>query len=344
MRLTLESFSWIQRLLASLSTSPDDLHCLVMSVIINDLGKDAKLAVEYQELTGENIESFNHDVILIKAVNAGLIRCLDRLPSQQMEYLIRGLKLEAELNLGQLAQAENPPAALSVLRCLQGDKRAFDEQFTKLLLDVSGAMGHMDWTSAKLMTEPVLQTLCAAYDAGSSIVSGECGVWDAYNIVLTRRAHILSEKGLRSLDINDFENRALMRLLCMGRVTDVEVARSFESTWQSLSPDVRQSLAHNLNLVGSVTEPAVLPTYMPALLSEIVDLTVTETEDVRKRALDAAFRYLSRVMTITRKPSKPVDFVERSVLRVVKEVVQCQEFRANPEILETTDIPEDVVG
>jgi hypothetical protein len=57
-----------------------------------------------------------------------------------------------------------------------------------------------------------------------------------------------------------------MRLLCMAGIADVEAAKLFDETWDTLDSVTKKSLIHSLNIDGSVAEPAVQPTYMPALL------------------------------------------------------------------------------
>jgi hypothetical protein len=84
----------------SAAVDPADLYALVTSVVINDLGKDAQLAADYRAVTSEDISGLNHDMILLKAINAGLVPCMDRLPPQNKAAVIRGPVLGAEFNFG----------------------------------------------------------------------------------------------------------------------------------------------------------------------------------------------------------------------------------------------------
>lgn len=83
-------------------------------------------------------------MILIKAVDAGLVHCLDRLSGDQKQEVVCGLRLGAKFNFGQLAQAENAPACLSSLMDMKSHPRAFHLHFLEQLLDMAGAAGHMD--------------------------------------------------------------------------------------------------------------------------------------------------------------------------------------------------------
>jgi len=114
----------------------------------------------------------------------------------------------------------------------------------------------------------------------------------------------------------------------------------------SLNNSVRQSLVQSLNVDGSLAEPAVQPTYMPALLAAAVDVGEKKEgeQDAKQKALQSALRFLSRVMTTTKKPSGPVTVIECSVLAVLKDVVQGTEFRSNPDILDSVEVPESAVA
>jgi hypothetical protein len=85
---------------------------------------------------------------------------------------------------------------------------------------------------------------------------------------------------------------------------------------------------------GSVDEPAIQPTYAPALLS----LIKTRTQ------LVAALEYLSRVMSVKSRVDSSAILVERSVFGVLKRHIESDEFRENPSILEDVEVPEDVVA
>ncbi|KAI9871448.1 MAG: hypothetical protein M1823_008444, partial [Watsoniomyces obsoletus] len=106
--------------------TPMDIYTLVLSMIINDLGKDHNLATDYAKLKNIDISNVNHDMILLHAVEAHMVPTLDLLPAAQRAQLVTGVKLGAEFNFGQLAQGENAPASLSGLQQLRGEDRAFE--------------------------------------------------------------------------------------------------------------------------------------------------------------------------------------------------------------------------
>ena len=113
--------------------------------------------------------------------------------------------------------------------------------------------------------------------------------------------------------------------------------------WADLETSTKHSLVHALNVDGAPGEPAIQPTYMPALLTHAVDADGPGTRDGKKRALQSALRYLTRVMTVNVKWEGSVSVIERDVLNVLKEVVQSPQFREDPTILERAVVPKGVV-
>lgn len=343
-KLTRESFTWMRNHFVHVSRDPDELYALVTAMVVNDLGKDEKLASDYHDLIGNDISSLNHDMILIKAVDAGLVRCLDRLSRDQKQDVICGLRLGAEFNFGQLAQTENAPACLSSLMDMRGHPHAFQLHFLEQLLDIAGAAGHMDWTCARKLIEPIMQAYRNIYDATTGIIAGHFGLRDGYDLILIRRAQLLQRGGFRELNVRDPEDRALMRLLCMAGVADVEAAKLFDETWAALEATTKKSLVNSLNIDGSTEEPAVQPTYMPALLTQAVDAGGPGARQAKQACLRSALRYLVRVMTIGVEPDGHTIVIERDVLGVLKGVVQSPEFCADPTVLEQAAVPESTVA
>jgi hypothetical protein len=227
---------------------------------------------------------------------------------------------------------------------MKGQPRAFEVRFMEQLLDIAGAAGHIDWTCAKKLIEPIYQAYHNVYDVATAIISGGLGLRDGYDLILIRRGDLLRRTGLRALEIRIPEDRALMRLLCMGGVADRETAELYDAAWASLDHLMKGTLVYTLNLNGSVAEPAVQPTYMPAMLARGVGTAQSRTLDERKRALQSLLRYLARVLTVTEKPNEPISVIERSVLGTLKDVVEKQEFQENPGILETVPVPKDEVA
>lgn len=334
-QLTRTSFNWIHSFYKETVVTSEDLFTLIVSIVINDLGKDPQLASDYCKLTGEDICDLNHDAILLKACNIGLIKSLELLSPQDKDDIVRSIHLGATFNFGQLAQAENAPACLSGLRQMKDRSRSFHLCFMEQLLDISGAAGHMDWTCAKKLNQPIFDAHRNVYDACQGVVTGTLDLRSGYDLILIRRAELLKNKGYRQLHVEENQDdRALARLMCMGGVEDSETARLYETTWQFLESQIRGNLVHALNVDGSKAEPAIQPTYMPALISHAKD----------ERSLTCVMRYLARVMSAIKLTDASAMVIERSILGVLKKHVESGEFEQDPEILERVDVPPAAVA
>ncbi|KAI0424344.1 hypothetical protein F5Y09DRAFT_324605 [Xylaria sp. FL1042] len=343
--ITRESFNWMRDMFKAGLNSDEDLIALLTSIIVNDLGKDPQLASDYCAKTGEDISAQNHDRILLEAVEVGLVPSLNRLPEEHKADVLRGMKLGAEFNFGQLAQAENVPVSLTALLELRGHPRAFELGFMEQLLDIAGASGHEDWTCARTLIQPVLDAYRSVYDVSRGVISGDMGLRDAYDLILVRRGQMLHQQGFRRLEVANTDDRALMRLLCMGRVTRLPTAQLYNSVWESLDHEVKASLVTNLNIDGSVDQPAVIATYAPAFLTTGVDAGGTGSGDEKRRQLQSLLRYLARVLKLDVTVSNAsAVVVERNLLRVVQDTVKSDEFRANPSILDSKEVPDSVVA
>jgi hypothetical protein len=348
-----ESFDWLHNFYWSKVNTPDDAYALILSMIINDLGKDPYLAEDYTKLTNEDISNVNHDMILLCAIREDMVPALHRLTPSHHEILMDGIRLGAELNFGQLAQAENAPASLAGLRDMRGKDRAFQFRFMEQVLDVSGAKGHEDWTAALVMIEPVFQSYRNVYDVASGIISGDFGLRQGFDLILTRKLALLRKAGYEPyppLDIGEPADRALLRLFCLGNTNSVESAAIFHAAFlggdggeHPLPDSDRQELIYGLNVDGSAEEPAIQPTYAPAMLAKALGNTPGGEFEEKVRACRAMLRYLAKVFRRKRTITEGVTVVEREV-RIVDEVVGGKGFRFEPEVVVGERVPEDQVA
>ncbi|KAI8314941.1 hypothetical protein K4K61_003387 [Colletotrichum sp. SAR11_59] len=342
--LTRPFFDWVRNIFMERLECPEDLYALLVYIVINDLGKDPQLAIDYRSKTGEDISSLNHDIILLRAVEAGLVPSVDGLPRRHKDGIVCGMLLGAEFNPGQLAQAENAPACLSSLVRMRGREEEFRFHFMQQLLDISGAAGHEDWTCARKLIQPIAEAYRNVYEVAMGIISDDQGLREAYDVILVRRSEMLHQRGFRSLHVTQPEDRALMRLLCMGGVSDAVLAGVYWSAWEMLDDRTKGNLVHSLNVDGSVAEPAVQPTYFPAMLTQGLRGATELSREEQMRRLQSMLRYLSRVMALTEGQDGQAVVIERSVLWVVKDTVQSQAFQDDPTILDRTAVPRSAIA
>ncbi|KAK1521565.1 hypothetical protein CABS01_16541 [Colletotrichum abscissum] len=342
--LTRPSFDWVRAVFMKRLECPEDLYALLVYIVINDLGKDPQLATDYLFKTGEDISSLNHDIILLKAVKAGLVPSVDSLSQRHKEEIIRGIQLGAEFNPGQLAQSENATACLFSLVRMRGREEEFRFHFMQQLLDISGAAGHEDWTCAKKLIQPIAEAYRNVYEVAMGIISDDQGLREAYDVILVRRCEMLHRNGFRSLHVTQPEDRAMMRLLCMGGVSDAVLAGVYWSAWEMLDHRTKGNLVHSLNVDGSVAEPAIQPTYYPAMLAQGLRGAAELSREEQVRRLQSMLRYLSRVMASTEGQDGQAVVIERSVLWVVKDTVQSQAFQDDPTVLDRTAVPRSAIA
>lgn len=364
-RLHEDSFRWLRKLFEKHIHGPQDLFALVMSMVINDLGKDPNLEEDYYDRTNSdmrNLSGMNHDMILLEAAKIGMVPCLERLQQPQHDNVMRGLELGSELNAGQLAQAENVPINLEGLLHMRGHEHAFELKFMEQILDVAGASGHGDASCAKKLIEPVFQAFKVVHEVALEIIQADVRdsydkvLRDGYDKVLTKRADMLHTKGFRRLTVHSDEQRALLRLLTMGRTSDADQAELFTSAFEGLAPEDKQHLVQGLNIDGNEGERAVIPYYMPAMLSEVLENTKDMSYSHRQDSLRSVMRYLGRVLqgegthpavqfnVLHPLPEHaemqmlPGIVIERNVMRA-RETISSPAFMKDPRVLDLLEIP-----
>ncbi|EXJ72970.1 uncharacterized protein A1O5_04119 [Cladophialophora psammophila CBS 110553] len=350
-RLTEESFEWLRDLFERGLEDSDDLFALVVSMVINDLGKDTNLEEDYYFQTHLRLEDQNHDSVLLAAAKVGMIPALHYLTLEKRQEVMLGLELGSELNAGQLAQAESVPVNLEGLLAMRGHEHAFELKFMEQILDVAGALGHLDPRGSKNFIEPVFQAFKTVHEVSLDIIAGKSNPRQGYDKVLTKRGNMLYIKGFRRLSVSDREDRALLRLLTMGRTTDKEQAELFSKAFNALDKRNKEQLVAGLNVDGNVNETAVLPYYMPAIISTTLENTKDCNEETKRRALTSLMRYLAKVLgspgnnlTGVREYAVydgevPGIIIERNMSKA-QDVINSPDFKTNPDLLDALDIPD----
>ena len=350
-RLTRESFEWLHNLFTTGLKDSDDLFTLVLSMVINDLGKDPNLEEDYYFQTHHRLPDQNHDSLLLEAAKVGMVPALNYLTAEKREEVMLGLELGSELNAGQLAQAESVPVNLEGLLNMRGHEHAFELKFMEQILDVAGALGHLESSGSKNFIEPVFQAFKTVHEVSLDIIAGNSNPRQGYDKVLTKRGNMLSIKGFRRLSVSDREERALLRLLTMGRTADKEQAELFSKAFHALDKQNKEQLVTGLNVDGNVNETAVLPYYMPAIISTTLENQKDSDDESKRRALTSLMRYLAKVLSsagndLTGVPGgaffsgeAPGIIIERNMSKA-QDVVNSPEFKHNPDLLDGLAIPD----
>lgn len=351
-KLNRASFAWLREHFHRNLRTCGDVLLLVISMIINDLGKDPNLEQQIAQHfinSGQEMPEQNHDSLLYEAANNGMIDCLVYLDEQQIEDLKVGLALGAELNTGQLAQAETAPISLEFLTEMQGQEHAFEMKFMEQMLDVAGALGHVNSDGAINLTQQVFEAYQTVHDVSLKIIRHDMRLRDAYDEILRKRNNLLINVGFQRLHVSNDRDRALLRLLTMGRTVDKEQAELFAEAFELLDDHSRDNLVKGLNIDGNVNERAVLPYYMPAVFANTLQKTSSCSKETRLRALSSVMRYLAKVFELSPKEdvngelkdgSDPVPgVVIEHNMQKVQDIINGKDFSQNPELLDHLDIP-----
>lgn len=334
-----ESFARLRELFHKNLRGPTDIASLLVAMIISDLGKDPSLAEDVATVTGQSLRGLNHDVVVDEAAKADLLPCIRMLDTSQRTEVMLGLECSSQLNIAQLAQAENVPGCLAVLRIFKRHRHAFALKFMEQLLDVAGAAGHLDAQCAKSMTEPVFQTLMTTHEVLLDVIEEGCSLRAGYDRVLIKRGLMLEEQGFRSLSVHIPSERALLRLLTLGRTADKKQAEWFAEAFESLPESIRASLVDGLSVDGDKDGDAIIPYYMPALISEGLRNTLNSTASARTDALSSLMRFLARVLEGTKpRPGRPGVIIERNLM-FARDTIRSEDFKINPSVLDNLLIP-----
>ncbi|MCJ1410107.1 hypothetical protein MMC19_004192 [Ptychographa xylographoides] len=340
-RLRRDSFEQLRALFMHGLKTQEDVYTLLVATVVNDLGKNPNLTKQVTEFLKDYPPNPNHDMIVCIAAEHGKIPLIDEADNTASRaQLLQGLRFGSEVNIAQLAQAENVPGDLKhVAQIMAGREHSFDLKFMELILDVAGADGHHDARCAKSMIEPVFQGYMVARQALLDIVNQKCSPREGYDQVLSHRGDLLSKTGFRSLSVNSPGERALLRLLTMSRTTTQEQAEWVAEAFSALPAESGAALIDGLNVDGVEDGVAIVPYYMPALFSEVLKLTYKRSAQTKTDCLAALMRFLVRILAGTKpQPGVKGSIVETN-LAFVQDTIRSPGFINDPNLLDTLEIP-----
>ena len=202
-------FQTLRKLFMENLRNEKDVYALLVSTVVNDLGKDPDLPKQVQPLLqglGYTSEP-NHDLVAyIAAIHTNLLPLIDEAKdTPYYDILLRGLLFGSEINIAQLAQGENVPGNLRNVKQIMADIKDIQDQehqfalkFMEIVLDVAGASGHIDAHNAKAMNNPVFQGFLISRKALRKIIRQNYDAHDAYDRVLLYRSKLLYRADFRS--------------------------------------------------------------------------------------------------------------------------------------------------
>ncbi|KAF2224905.1 hypothetical protein BDZ85DRAFT_85701 [Elsinoe ampelina] len=351
-KLPMKAFLALAQWFRATLKDPQDQLLFVTLLVVHDLGKDPELVKELKELKAESEvhSSDNHDLLVLKAVESDLIDVVKKLNAEVQEGLVTCLRTGPTLSIGQLVQGENVPASLAPVLELQGKaSRYFDLKYFEQVLDVAGASGHVDHTGAVTYTLPVHISFNAAYKSLRGIADGRFTLRQGYDLILKDRGDQLHGKGFQSLDVGKDRDRAILRLLCMGRVTEPDTAELFLKAFRSLTPLTRKQLTDGLSVDGIDDGEAIIPYYMPTLFLAALKVEQGLPEERLKKydpgekvtiALASLMRFLAQAFDgAFPRPGQKGGVKEKDML-FAKVIIDGEAFKSDPGILDLLGFPE----
>ena len=342
-QLQLGSFQELRGLVQEAIKTAGDAYALMVSMLVNDLGKDPGLRGDISPIIKQHNypTHLNHDMIVYIAGIHGVLPLINEFEGTPLLMDLRlGLQFGSELNIAQLAQAEDVPGSMEkAIAMMTGHRHALELKFLELLLDVAGAAGHSDARCAKAMVEPVFRTYMTTRQALLMILDGKLSLEDGYNYILDERGQMLQKLGFQSLSAKVPSQRALLRLLTMSRTATRPQAELIACGFRNLDGPIRQALTDGLSVTGLKDGTAILPYYMPALFAETLKATETASETIKVVAMSCLMRFLARVYHGTKPmPGMTGNVIEYDV-SFAKNIIQSHEFVADPEVLDLIDLP-----
>ena len=321
---------------------PQALTALLVAVVVGDIGKDPRLEEEVStkmEQLGETFTQLNHDEVVYQAAEHDMLKSLRLLREDFRDDVKLGLKVGSDINVPQFAQAENVPGSLVTIRNLKNRERAFLLKYIEIILDVSGAGGHVDSRSAIRMIEPVFQAYSSCRSALENIISGRKSIRQGYDQVLQQRGKLLESKGVKSLHADVPSERALLRLMCMGRVADRPNAELMITAFDGLRATTRERLIDGLSVDGIDDGEAIVLYYVPGLFAETFKATRDCAATKRVEALRSLMRFMTRVYNGSRPQPGTKGFTTERNVGFAAKTIATQEFKDDPWILDSLELP-----
>ena len=238
-------FQTLRKLFMENLRNEKDVYALLVSTVVNDLGKDPELPKQVQPILrkmGYTSEP-NHDLVAYIAAKENKLELINEARGTPYRgILLRGLQFGSEINIAQLAQGENVPGNLrnvklimAAIKNIQDREHQFALKFMEIVLDVAGASGHINAHNAKSMNSPVFQGFLVSRKALRKIIRKNYGARDAYDKVLLYRSKLLYRAGFRS-ELVQTRTKGDARLVAQ-YLASRKKTPTLESTGNGLSTD-----------------------------------------------------------------------------------------------------------
>ena len=169
-------------------------------------------------------------------------------------------RLKTKFNIGKFIQGENVPASLEGLREI--DEESLKFYLLHALYDIAGAAGQSVQNGSIVMNEPTYENFRLAISSLEKLGEGQT-LDEAYDSYLYSKAEKFG------FDISVPKDRAITRICCMLRTSDVDQAKEISQVFSELPKNTRAILENGLNMRGTEDGIATLIYYAPAFLANL---------------------------------------------------------------------------
>lgn len=286
-RLSRQRFDEIAAYIKKVVHNKESLNAMIISMVINDLGKVTQFAVKAKKETG--VESVDHDIVLLAALNKdkAVSSSFSSLSKHYKAVMMKGL--EAKFNLGQFVQSENVAASLEGMKSLVGDQESADFFLVHALIDIGGVAGAKTQDGSMLLTEPLATSFFTGIEALRGFGQGKSSE-QVYEDFIEFKGRMFS------LNSKDRLQRTAIRLATMLGLTNSRDAHRVVEALEALPRNTLAILQKEMSLSGVDDGTAILIYYAPAIVSNVrAAIDKTGGDGLSAESLEIGFTTLARI-------------------------------------------------
>jgi len=294
--LSKESFFEIGNYVRSKLTNPEDCAAAIWSILCNDLGKVKSIENSFNNQHPDVL--IGHDAILAEVLkeNAESFSAFNALPKKQQQQIIAGYTSGCDIS--QLEQLELPVIALNKLTSL--DKETLDLYILHSIFDVAGAAAHFNSNGSFTMHQETWNFFNATQACLGTLST--TSIEDVYKQYLAYRGECVG------IPLTTPESVAQIRIAGLARFGSPERGGILQAAWDTLSPEVKETLINEFNAHGGQGQRAIFIGYGVSILlnaigakqKEFKEATVEQRKELTRQGLVIGLTNLATAFSIAR--------------------------------------------
>jgi hypothetical protein len=269
------------------------IQAMEASLVLGDIGKSERAREIFKPYGAKapDHDDFHEEVIHILQKHPELCPTYNRLSSEAKALITKTANLA---HYGHITHIEGGPSMFSKLK--QSNLPSISPIFLSFdffvhTCDVAGALGHVNYQSSLVYTEPSHLAMQAVFESCKVLETSNKTETDAYNAYLTIRA------GWLGLNAQDRTDRALTRMGAMLRLFTPEEGAILKQAILKLPLEVQAEIIEQLD-IRKGEELERTPTYMPAVLVNLANNPQlgSSKEERISQAVILGLPFISRVL------------------------------------------------